>query len=51
MSRDRTYLGSCSHDSTVKFWNIRYLYEKDEAEEAEAAAEGEEQESVARVAS
>ena len=32
-SRDRCLLGSCSHDNTVKFWNVRYLFEDDEDED------------------
>jgi WD40 repeat protein len=22
LSRDRVYLGSCSHDKTIRFWNV-----------------------------
>ena len=29
MSRDKRYLSSCSHDNTVKLWNVAYLYEAD----------------------
>ncbi|RIA89177.1 WD40-repeat-containing domain protein [Glomus cerebriforme] len=29
-SHDNNLLASCSHDNTVKFWNIRYLYEEDD---------------------
>jgi len=30
LSRDKNLLGSSSHDHTIKFWDISYLYEKDE---------------------
>jgi WD repeat-containing protein 55 len=39
MSRDRSLLGSCSHDMTVKFWNIQYLYEEGEGDGEEVEAE------------
>jgi len=26
LSRDSALLGSCSHDSTVKFWNVSYFF-------------------------
>jgi len=29
-SYDRHYMATTSHDSTVKFWNVEYLYETDE---------------------
>jgi len=29
LSRDNKYLGSCSHDNTVKFWNVEYLMDND----------------------
>jgi len=32
LSRDKKLLGSCSHDNLVKFWNVQYLFEKDEEE-------------------
>jgi len=35
LSRDDYYLGSCSHDSTVKFWNVRFLLKEDSDEEGE----------------
>ncbi|KAF9997048.1 hypothetical protein BGZ65_007365 [Modicella reniformis] len=38
VSHDRTYLASCSHDDTVRFWDIRYLtgnMDKDNEEENE----------------
>ncbi len=33
----RTLMASCSHDSTVKFWDVKELFEKDEAEEMEVS--------------
>eukprot|EP00479_Gromia_sphaerica_P000771 TRINITY_DN10929_c0_g1_i1.p2 TRINITY_DN10929_c0_g1~~TRINITY_DN10929_c0_g1_i1.p2 ORF type:complete len:125 (-),score=42.19 TRINITY_DN10929_c0_g1_i1:110-484(-) len=30
LSRDNTILASASHDNTVKFWDVRYLFEEDE---------------------
>jgi len=30
LSRDNKYLGSCSHDNTVKFWNVGYLFQNDD---------------------
>lgn len=40
MSRDKTYLASCSHDDTVRFWDVRYLTSnreeiEDDSEEAQ----------------
>jgi len=29
-SYDRRFMATASHDSTVKFWNVAYLYETDE---------------------
>lgn len=26
LSRDSSILGSCSHDSTIKFWNVSYFF-------------------------
>jgi len=33
LSHDNNLLASCSHDNTVKFWNIRYLYEEGDEED------------------
>lgn len=33
-SHDRTILGSASHDNTVKLWDVRYLHEDEDVEEA-----------------
>lgn len=42
LNRDNTLLGSCSHDMTVKFWNVGYLFEDSGTlEEIEAAGGGE----------
>lgn len=30
MSFNKSLLGSCSHDNSVKFWNIDYLFEEDD---------------------
>jgi len=30
LSRENKYLGSCSHDNTVKFWNVGYLFQNDD---------------------
>lgn len=38
MSHDSKFLASSSHDNTVKFWNVQFLYERDE----ETGNEGEE---------
>eukprot|EP00281_Chroomonas_sp_CCMP1168_P027158 CAMPEP_0206248846 /NCGR_PEP_ID=MMETSP0047_2-20121206/20590_1 /ASSEMBLY_ACC=CAM_ASM_000192 /TAXON_ID=195065 /ORGANISM="Chroomonas mesostigmatica_cf, Strain CCMP1168" /LENGTH=366 /DNA_ID=CAMNT_0053674523 /DNA_START=51 /DNA_END=1151 /DNA_ORIENTATION=- len=36
VSFDKKYLGSCSHDNTVKFWDVSELYEEgDDGEEGE----------------
>jgi len=36
------YLASCSHDDTVKFWNVEYLFDPEGSDEEDAgdAAEG-----------
>jgi len=33
VSRDMNLLASCSHDNTVKFWNISYFWEEDAGED------------------
>eukprot|EP00741_Cyanophora_paradoxa_P004151 tig00000769_g4032.t1 len=40
LSGDKRVLGSCSHDNTVKFWNIAYLMEEDGKGEEEEEGEG-----------
>ena len=30
LSHDRAFLSSCSHDNTVKFWNVSYLYDSND---------------------
>ena len=39
-SRDRRLLGSCSHDNTVKFWDVGFL--ADDAEDEDEDEDGEE---------
>jgi WD40 repeat protein len=36
MSRDRKYMASCSHDNSIKFWNVSYLWNEDEDDEEES---------------
>lgn len=43
LSRDRKYLGSCSHDNLVKFWNIEYFFEEDDDEEMKEVKDGKEE--------
>ncbi|KAG0348864.1 WD domain repeat-containing protein 55 [Podila humilis] len=43
LSHDKTYLASCSHDDSVRFWDVRYLTseredEDDDSEEAHEAS-------------
>lgn len=33
LSGDRSFVGSCSHDKTVRFWNVTDIYDKMRAEE------------------
>jgi len=35
LSYDHHYMGSCSHDNTVRLWDVRYLYEEEEEDEDE----------------
>ena len=35
---DRSFVGSCSHDKTVRFWNVTDIYDKMRAEEVRAGA-------------
>ncbi|KYQ94247.1 WD40 repeat-containing protein [Tieghemostelium lacteum] len=46
VSRDKRYLGSISHDLTLKFWNVMSFYEEEEeqGEEEEEMQEQEEEE-------
>jgi len=43
LSRENYFLGSCSHDNTVKFWAVKYLFEEnknnDNTESAIAASD------------
>jgi WD40 repeat protein len=34
-SHDQTYLASCSHDESIKFWNVVDFYASDDEEEKE----------------
>lgn len=38
LSGDGVFLGSCSHDKTIKFWNLTGLFDEEEDEAGEAAA-------------
>ena len=40
LAPNNKYLASCSHDGTVKFWNIEYLFDPDAGTEDGEAAEG-----------
>lgn len=45
LSHDNRFLTTASHDYSIKFWNVGYLYEDDgdeDEEGAEEAGEGEE---------
>jgi len=42
VSRDNNLLASCSHDNTVKFWNISYFWEEGKGEEMEIRMDMEE---------
>jgi len=39
LSRDKKFLGSASHDNTLKFWNIEYLFEDQDNEEEDSDKE------------
>lgn len=39
LSHDSKFLASCSHDNTIKFWNVDYLFQEDIAENAEESGE------------
>ena len=41
MSQDRKFLASCSHDSTVQFWDIGFLTEEGNDDDDEMSDEGE----------
>lgn len=47
LSHDKKYLASSSHDNSIKFWNINYLYDDDnddgEEEDGEAGDMAEEE--------
>jgi len=48
LSHDSKYLASSSHDNSIKFWNIQYLYDEDaegEEEEGEGKSESAKMES------
>ncbi|KAK5584813.1 hypothetical protein RB653_006430 [Dictyostelium firmibasis] len=38
ISRDNRYLGSISHDYSLRFWNVASFYEEDESEDGDSAA-------------
>mmetsp|Transcript_20854 Transcript_20854/g.42309 ORF Transcript_20854/g.42309 Transcript_20854/m.42309 type:complete len:215 (-) Transcript_20854:47-691(-) len=50
VSYDCQYMASCSHDNTVKFWDVGYLY-SDDGEEDEDEEEGESDTDAAGAAS
>ena len=37
LSHDKSFLASCSHDSTVKFWDVGYIFEEDDGEDDDEA--------------
>lgn len=39
-SRDKRYIGSVSHDQSVKFWDVAYLFQEDEESEEEEERDG-----------
>ncbi|KAF9101221.1 hypothetical protein BGX27_011562 [Mortierella sp. AM989] len=39
LSHDKTYLASCSHDDTVRFWDVRYLTGEEEEDDNQEAQE------------
>ncbi|KAN0009870.1 hypothetical protein ACTFIU_007180 [Dictyostelium citrinum] len=41
VSRDNRYLGSISHDYSLRFWNVASFYEEDESEDGDSAAANE----------
>lgn len=43
INHDKSFLGSCSDDNTIKFWNIKFLFEDDGEGEEEQEEEGEEE--------
>lgn len=47
LSHDNQFLTTSSHDYTIKFWNVSYLFEEDDdEEEGEEECEGEENEEM-----
>ncbi|RUP50911.1 WD40-repeat-containing domain protein [Jimgerdemannia flammicorona] len=44
LSHDRRFLGSCSHDLSVRFWDVGWLFEEGEEKEEEEDPEGGEEE-------
>lgn len=43
LSHDKKYLASSSHDNSIKFWNVTYLYDDDEDEEGNENGDAEEE--------
>ncbi|KAJ2720944.1 WD domain repeat-containing protein 55 [Coemansia sp. Benny D115] len=50
LSYDQQWLSSCSHDHTVHFWDIGYIFEDDGSEDEQAEDSDEEQEDAQAVA-
>eukprot|EP00288_Rhodomonas_lens_P015959 CAMPEP_0177708220 /NCGR_PEP_ID=MMETSP0484_2-20121128/10165_1 /TAXON_ID=354590 /ORGANISM="Rhodomonas lens, Strain RHODO" /LENGTH=375 /DNA_ID=CAMNT_0019219779 /DNA_START=11 /DNA_END=1138 /DNA_ORIENTATION=- len=42
VSYDQEFMASCSHDNTVKFWGVGYLYQDDDDDEDEEGADSDE---------
>lgn len=38
-SRDKTWIGSVSHDDKIRFWHAEYLFEEDDDDEEEEKGE------------
>ncbi|OZJ04549.1 hypothetical protein BZG36_02694 [Bifiguratus adelaidae] len=47
LSHDKKYLGSCSHDQSVRLWDVQWLFDEDDDEQEETEEDkDEEQEAV-----
>lgn len=38
-SRDKTWIGSVSHDNKIRFWHAEYLFEEDDEDEEDGGEE------------